>query len=89
MMEGENGEWTHDKRSDLYAWLGGRASWDWGHCQINDYWHPDKVNDDRFFTDWKWQLDQCLLLWNGGTRFYATDNIPTSKTHFEWKEILV
>lgn len=80
LLEAENGLWTHTRRHDPENNVVGV---DWGLCGTNDYWHPQRVNDPRFMTDWKWQVRECLTMYNGGTTFYG--NIPKAKHNFEWK----
>lgn len=83
LLEAENGKaWDHQRRSIL---IGKNGYYDYGMCQINKGYHKKIVNDDRFFTDWKWQMNQCLRLYKGGTTFYGVANIWETKTHFEWR----
>lgn len=51
----------------------------WGYCQIHRQWHSAIVDDPRFFTDKRWQMEQCYRLWSGGTKFYAP---PTPASQF-------
>lgn len=57
---------------------------DVGLCQINMGYHKKIVNDPRF-TDYKWQLEQCLRLYRNGTKFYAKKNIWKVKKFFIWE----
>lgn len=68
MLKGENGQVTMDRKSDVP----GEPSY--GFCQIHAGYHPEIVNDPRFFTDKKWQLEQCYKLWKGGVKFYGFAN---------------
>lgn len=43
----------------------------WGFCMTHRTYHPEIVNDPRFFTDWKWQMETCYRLYKGGTPMYA------------------
>lgn len=43
----------------------------YGFCQIHRRWHKSIVDDPRFFTDKRWQMEQCFRLWSRGTKFYA------------------
>ena len=42
-----------------------------GFCQTNKYYHSKTVNDPRFFTDARWQLEQCYKKFKEGTPFYG------------------
>lgn len=64
------GDWDEKKRSYI---KGANGHYDYGICQINDGYHPEIVHDKRF-KDWKWQLEQCVKLYKGGTTFYAYRN---------------
>jgi len=44
-------------------------------CQINKASHPEIVNDPRFFTDWRWHIEQCKKLADQWTAFYWPDRI--------------
>lgn len=79
LLEAENGLWTHDRRSIV---RGANGHWDWGLCQVSSYFHPKIVNDPRFKSDWKWQMDQCLKLYQGGTKFYGRANIKKVSKNF-------
>ncbi len=74
LLLGENFIMTPDRLSPPNK--GG--SRDHGFCQINDYWHRDKVNDSRF-KDEQWQMETCYRLWKGGTKFYARPQIEKLK----------
>jgi len=81
MLEAENGLWTHDRWHDPSMNTVG-TDWGWG---INDYWHSGIVNDPRFFSDWRWNLDQTYRLYSGGTVFYGSRQTHRTVTRFEWK----
>ena len=51
-LKGENGAISHDRKHPKQP---GSVGTDWGFCGTNDYWQKAKINDKRFFTDWKWQ----------------------------------
>jgi hypothetical protein len=34
----------------------------YGFCQINKDYYPDIINDPKFGTDRKWEIEQCKLL---------------------------
>ena len=64
-VEGENDLWTPDrKHTDGIGH---------GFCGISYPWHKEIIEDPRFLTDPRWQLEQCWRLYSGGTRFYAFD----------------
>jgi hypothetical protein len=37
---------------------------------IDRDFHKSIVDDERFWNDWKRQIDKCYELWKGGTKFY-------------------
>lgn len=75
-LEAENGLWTSDRKSEVP----GEDSY--GFCQINAYYHPEIVNDERFFSDPYWQLDQCWSMYQGGVAFYGYYNRNNVKDRF-------
>lgn len=87
LLKAENGEITPDRKSDInyYCPKTKTYKWDYGLCQISDCYYPQIVNEKKFFTDWKWQLNQCYNLYKGGVTFYGIRNIPNVKKYFEWK----
>lgn len=77
LLEAENGLWDHTTRHNpQYNTVGV----DWGLCGTNDYFHPKRVQDPRFLSDWKWQMRECLTMWKNGTKFYG--NIAKAKNNF-------
>lgn len=81
LIEAESG-WVLDRVS--YQ-VGANGHYDYGLCQINSGWHSDIVSDSRFqANDWKWELDTCLKLYQGGTRFYGLDNLEPAKENIYW-----
>jgi len=62
--------------------IGKNGYYDYGLCQVNKGYFPHIVNDERFFSNWKWQLDECLKLYKGGTKFYGKKNIHKTRSHF-------
>lgn len=54
----------------------------WGYCQIHNQWHFKLIQDERFFTNKRWQMEQCFRLWSGGTKFYAPPR-PASEFYFK------
>jgi hypothetical protein len=86
MMKAENGMLNHDRQSLVRDKNGREPSF--GFCQIHKGYHPEIVNDPRFFTDPAWQLEQCKRLWDGGTKFYGYINKvqrEKARKHFDFK----
>lgn len=40
-------------------------------CQLHRAWHRDIVDDPRFWTDWKRQVEQCYKKYKWWTKFYG------------------
>jgi hypothetical protein len=70
----ENHDLTTDRKSLTWYWRNWVKKYDYGICQISEHYHPTIFNDERFFTDWEWQAEQCRILYKGGTRFYWFDH---------------
>ena len=70
LLLAENGALTIDRKSDIGYRRNGKLYFDYWFCQVSEYYHPKIVNDERFFTDEDWQLEQCRQLYKGGTVFY-------------------
>ena len=70
----ENDNWTITRRHGLKYWCSRTKGWsyDWG-MGISDCWHPEITNDERFFTDYRWHIEQAWKLYSGGSRFYGYD----------------
>lgn len=81
LLKAENGTFDPKRKS---TWVGSNGYRDYGLCQINKGFHPEIVGDSRFFTDWKWQADQCYRLYKGGTVFYGAKNEAAQVKHFKW-----
>lgn len=84
LLEAENGLWTHDRKHNPAL---NTAGVDWGLCGTNDYWHPQRVNDPRFLSDWKWQMRECLTMYKGGTTFYGASPAARARAskNFIWE----
>jgi len=82
LLKAENGQFTTDRRHNQPYWRKGKQYYDWGACGVSDYYHSETVNDERFFTDTKWQLEQCWRLYAGGTTFYGAKRIPQMRKDF-------
>lgn len=72
-LDSENSLWKIDRQSNVV--INGIREPSFGFCQTHRGYHPEIVNDKRFFTDAKWQLEQCYKLFKGGTKMYARTNI--------------
>lgn len=85
MLKAENGLISPDRRSDK---VGLNGYYDYGFCQTNAGHHKQTVKDPRFFTDWKWQMDQCLEKYRGGTTFYGLKRFlnPVTKADKKLRE---
>ena len=53
-----------------------------GVCQLHRKRHSAVVDDPRFFTDYKRQVEQCWIKYKWWTRFYWYDVRHKYKTHF-------
>ena len=71
LIECENGTWSQYRQSSVVKnWKREKSFW---FCQISQVYHPEIVNTDEFWNNWKWQLDKCNELMKGGTAFYGRD----------------
>ena len=59
-----------------------REHQDWGYCGTGDGYKKHIVDDERFFTDWRWQMGQCWEMYRTGTTFHGKNNIWFTKTKF-------
>jgi len=89
MLKAENGTIDPLRQSECYE--NGKREDSWGFCQIHRGYHPQIVNDSRFFTGWKWQMDECYRLWTSGTVFYGWERFKKDwqyqkkiKSHFKF-----
>jgi len=63
LLDSENSLWSiNRKHNDQIGY---------GFCGISYPWHKDIIEDERFFTDARWQIEQCYKLWTQGTKFYG------------------
>jgi hypothetical protein len=87
MLESENGSWNYKSQSSYITKDGTRED-SWGLCQFHRQYHPDIVNDKRFFTDQSWQLEQCLKEWRlNPWKFHGyTDHYEKAKSHLIFSE---
>ena len=71
LIECENGTWSQYRQSSVVKnWKREKSFW---FCQISQVYHPEIVNTDEFWNNWKWQLDRCKELMNWWTAFYGRD----------------
>lgn len=71
LIECENWTWSPDRQSSVVKnWKRERSFW---FCQISQVYHPEIVNTNEFWVDWRWQIDRCNELMKGGTAFYGRD----------------
>lgn len=69
LIECENWSWLPTKQSNVVKnWIREPSFW---LCQISRKYHPEIVNDPRFWNDWEWQINKCEELRKWGTKFYA------------------
>jgi len=80
----ENGHMAHDAQSTIprsgYGSLNGYED-SWGYCQMYRPAQAKYLEDPRFFTDKKWQMNLCYEKWKSGTPMYAK---PTPKEQFKF-----
>ena len=84
LLEAENGLWTHDRRHNP---ANNSKGVDWGFCGTNDYFHPKRVKNPLFFSDWKWQMRECHYMFKTGTTFYGAkpENRARASQNFVWE----
>ena len=71
LIECENGTWNmHRQSSVVKNWKREKSFW---FCQISQIYHPEIVNTDEFWNNWRRQLEKCNELMKGGTAFYGRD----------------
>jgi len=84
-LDCENGKWNEDRWHDPSANTVG-TDYGWG---VNDFYHPHIVwaDGDRFFWDYKFNLDKTYELYASGTRFYCNtpSKIAKSLEKFGWR----
>jgi hypothetical protein len=94
LLKAENGEISHDrKHPGGYIPKGQKKRYyDWGFCGMSGFNKSKIVNDKRFLSDWKWQMEQCHKEYKAGTTFYGIkkfDRNPkfraTIINSFNWK----
>ena len=87
LLEAENGSWSEDTKSSIGYWRWDKASksrkkfYDYGICQISEFYHKAVVEDERF-QDWRRQVEVCRKKYKGGTKFYGVARIPAVKGRF-------
>ena len=93
LLEAENGLWNIDRRSTTgyyrygkqvkWYWRASGTYYDYWFCQISNFYHPNITEDERMYTDWRWQIDKCHELYVWGTKFYWLNNIWKTKKRFK------
>ena len=82
MLVAENGSINPETQSKFVK--NGIREDSWGFCQLHRQWHSDVVDDPRFFTDWKWQIDKCFEKYKGGTVFYGAFKPERADMQLAW-----
>lgn len=80
-LDMENALWQPDRQSNVVQSNGIRED-SWGFCQFHRPTWGNIVGDSRFFTNPRWQLEQCWEHYKGGTRFYGYDVRHLAQKHF-------
>lgn len=76
----ENGLFDPIRQSEV--WTNGWREPSFGFCQIHAGYHPEIVNDERFFTDWEWQMDTCYQMYQDNVAFYGFNSRHNSYNQF-------
>lgn len=50
---------------------------------VSECYHPEVTEDPRYFTDWKWNIQETCRLYKEGTTFYGKRLIPQIKHFFK------
>ena len=70
-IECENGTWNMYRQSTVVKnWKREESYW---FCQISQVYHPEIVNTDEFWNNWRRQLEKCNELMKWWTAFYGRD----------------
>jgi hypothetical protein len=70
-LQGENGEWTKDRKHD--DGIG------FGFCGMSRPWHNDDIDNPLFFASASYQLKVCYDHFKDGTTFYANTPAKIAK----------
>ena len=71
LIDCENWQRNPYRQSEVVKkWKREKSFW---FCQISQVYHPEIVNTDEFWNNWKWQMNKCNELMKGGTAFYGRD----------------
>jgi len=73
LMECENSTWNPFRQSDVVK--NGRREPSFWLCMIDKDFHPQIINDSRFWEDRKFQVETCHRLYTWGTKFYWPSRI--------------
>jgi len=92
MLDAENWRWDPHRQAsvpDNRPWMSqnGREDSRW-FCQLHRRRHRYIVDDERFWNDWKRQLDQCYNKYKWWTRFYWYDVRHLRKKLFQINETI-
>lgn len=68
LMECENSTWNMYRQSEVVK--NGRREPSFWFCMIDRDFHKNIVDDSRFRSSRKRQIDKCYELWKGWTKFY-------------------
>jgi len=69
MMECENSTRNMFRQSEVVKnWRREPSYW---LCMIDRDFHPEIIDDKRFWEDWKWQVETCNRLYKWWTAFYG------------------
>lgn len=68
-LKAENWAFDMYKQSNVVKnWVREDSRW---LCQLHRAWHRDIVDNPLFWSDWKWQLEQCYKKYKWWTKFYG------------------
>lgn len=62
--------WWYNINQQSNVWTNWKREDSWGLCQLHRKRHSKIVDDPRFFTDYKWHIEQCYNKYKWGTKFY-------------------
>lgn len=73
LIECENGQWNSFQQSLVITnWIREPSYW---LCQIHKKYHPEVINDSKFWEDWKVQIDYCKKGQDEWRPFYGPERI--------------
>lgn len=89
MLQKENGSRDYKRQSNwMKNWVREKSFW---FCQVMYTYHKgvydnlpyNRIQESRFLTDWKYQMDVCWTKYKNWTRFYGYD------TRYQWLKWLI